>query len=151
MSRVPGERPTHWLSHSLICPVIHSDTGPARHSASLSPDWVIMSDFGRLLDLQGHVRGGVQTFRLMEPRAGLSAHLGIFFQDTDALGSPLSCTLWGTVYLPPYYLGIPPGAALSHQMLTLASTECPTVLRSTLMVMEMGSQDGWAVVARRLW
>lgn len=79
MSRVPGERTTHWLSHSLICPVIHSDTGPARHSASLSPDWVIMSDFGRLLDLQGHVRGGVQTFRLMEPRAGLSAHLGIFF------------------------------------------------------------------------
>lgn len=63
---------TGFLTHS-------SDTGPARHSASLSPDWVIVSDFGRLLDLQGHVRGGVQTFRLMEPRAGLSAHLGIFF------------------------------------------------------------------------
>lgn len=64
-----------------------------------------------------------------------------FFQGTDALGSLLSCTLWGTVYSPPYYLGISPGAALSNQMLILASIECPTVLRSTLMVTEMGSQD----------
>lgn len=109
-----------------------------------------MSDFGRLLDLlcqdfnltsrahegwgtdiQAH---GTKSWRSVSP----ARH---FFQGTDALGSLLSCTLWGTVYSPPYYLGISPGAALSKQMLILASIECPTVLRSILMVMEMGSQD----------
>lgn len=81
---------------------------------------------------------GPQIFRLIEPGAGASQIAETLSQGTDSLGSLLSCTLWGTVYsasLLPRHL---PRHNSESLLLTTVSSDCPTVLNSTLMVTETG-------------
>lgn len=105
--------------------------------------------------LQGRMRSGATD--IQNPEWEGSQFPETLSRGTDSLGSLLSCTPWGTVYsasLLPRYL---PRNNSESLLLPTVSSDCLTVLTSTLMATETGrleatgNQDDWLTVVRKAW
>lgn len=106
--------------------------------------------------LQGHMRSGATEIQALRTGQEASQFTETLSQGTSSLGSLLSPTPRGTVHsasLLPRHL---PRHNSESLLLAPVSSDCPTVLNSTLVVRETGrlertgNQDDWVIV-RRLW